>query len=77
MYDHYPDPRTSIISRVGISEDSSAPILASSASPDGNFTRVGFAVLDLAASPNGSYLAVATDHGLHFLYKPGTSIILK
>lgn len=65
------------MSRVGISEDSGAPLADSGTAPDSAFTRVGFSVLDLAVSPNGAYLGVSTDHSLHFLYKPGTSTIVR
>ena len=66
-----------MLTRVAISEDSRAPVADSSALTDHDFTKVGFNVLDLAISPNGKYLAVSTDHSLHFLYQPGTSVILR
>ena len=71
-----PVSRSLQISRVGISEDSAAPIRGGGGAA-GHFIQVGFSVLDLATSPDGSLLAVAADHGLHFLVCPGTSVIIR
>jgi hypothetical protein len=65
------------VSRVGLSEDSGTAVRGSDGASNAGYLNVGFAVLDLAASPDGAMLAAATDHGLIFLLCPGTSTIMR
>lgn len=69
--------RTQAVTQVGISEDSGRPVEGAGLVPNLGFTKVGFNVLDVCVSPCGRYLAVSTDHSYHFLYKLGTSNIIK
>ncbi len=62
---------------MGLSEDSGHAIRGSGAASNTGYLAVGFTILDLCSSPDGSMLAAAADHGLQFLLCPGTSIVMR